>query len=111
MKIIDGGNEILGEFDADQMNTLKRLVLHSIENTFEEDEKIGGGYMMFSDTESIFGYSKMYVEFFFDRNVNMEGVKKVILYDGDEPDEVLDAMNELTTKGKGLKKMINNVNQ
>ena len=102
MKIIEGGNNIAIELSPEQLTILKKLLNLKVEEYFPEGRS-NAGFMIFSDLTSIFNHENMYVEFFFDRKTDNIGSNKIILYDGDEPDEVLDAMIIIQKECSGFK--------
>jgi hypothetical protein len=91
MKIIEGGENIAKELNKKQLTILKNLMNLKIEEYFP-DSNSNSGFMIFDGLSKIFGHDRMYVEFFFNKESSSVGSGKLILYDGDEPDEVLDAM-------------------
>lgn len=108
MKIIDSGVKIYEEFNSVQLTLLKQLVMLKIEEKYP-DEEANMGFMIFKSGKKIkelvdfFDHDSIYIEFFFNRKENMHGMSKVILYNGDEPDDVLDCISNMEKKLNGFK--------
>lgn len=108
MRIIDGGDKLKLELSSMQLTLLMQLLLLKINGSYPEDNA-NAGFVIFKGSETMkelndfFGYDSIYIEFFFDRSKGIHGMNKVIIYDGDEPDEVLDAISKMKEECNGFK--------
>ena len=108
MKIIDSGTKIYEEFNSVQLTLLKQLIMLKIEEEYPNEEA-NMGFMIFKSGDKIkeltnfFDHDSIYVEFFFNRKESIHGMSKIILYNGDEPDEVLDCISFMEKNLDGFK--------
>lgn len=108
MKIIDDGISIQKELNDAQLTLLKQLLTLKMDEEYP-DEESNMGFVIFKSDDKIkelsgfFGYDSIYMEFFFNRKEKMQAIGKIVLYDGGEPDEVLEFIQALKESLKGFK--------